>query len=850
MKIKKEMIKKISITSIKNILPILISFFGYIILTFTILNPSNSLELQIANIISWVGASLFLTFINLRKQLKPKEKVFVKIKKIISSIFSEKDRLGIDMLITFIGVSILLKNHIIIKFLSHLIILGYEVIIKKLIQKPKIKKERPQIFFYLFLYSIPFVTLFQLLFLKLPLLMGYQALALVFLTYGIIRNRKHLIPLSLTLGMVLIEGLYLYCNQLSVSQNLPFVIQLTTLPLVYFYVQGNNKIKMKSTTISKLFYLYITLMTIPMWIIDIPYSYLREIVTTMTILLPFALNSLYNHSNKVAQTLGIVLIILFALTSQSNLFTLMLVLTITFLLMKNRKHIFKERVKHGILIISTLIILIFQVSSWNNISSIRYLLMDNRITQASTEIVKIPKANIEEQLFGIASIKELNIEATNIDFIDILLNIGYVGISFYLLIIFYLIKNAWHDKKTFILLMILFIYSMLSGNTLTSALVAFGVSMTLKTTKEKKKILLISNMYPSKKFKHYGSFVKNVEEDLKISYQVDKVVMKKQSNKYLKLIAYLKFYLISFIKSIFNSYDIIYVHFISHSTFPVLPSIITTNYTKLYLNVHGNDVVADTKKDKKNMGRSQIALKYADKVIVPSKYYQEVMQNQYQVPEEKIFVYPSGGVNTTTIVPKDKDKCKEKLGLSKNITYYGMVSRIEKDKGWDTLLEAIFFLKRENCLRDIKIIIIGTGVEQEQFTKLIHKYHLEQDIIQKDFVYQTELVDYYNAFDLLIFPTKRKSESLGLVGLEAMACKTFVIACDLYGPKEYMIDKENGFTYQDVKDGKELAKKIKQYQNLTTRSKNEIIENAYQTSQKYDNKKIKQNLKKIFEEVD
>ena len=47
-----------------------------------------------------------------------------------------------------------------------------------------------------------------------------------------------------------------------------------------------------------------------------------------------------------------------------------------------------------------------------------------------------------------------------------------------------------------------------------------------------KKILLISNMYPSNKNKHYGIFVKNVEALLKSNgYNVDKVIMYKTNNK-------------------------------------------------------------------------------------------------------------------------------------------------------------------------------------------------------------------------------------------------------------------------------------------------------------------------------
>lgn len=50
-----------------------------------------------------------------------------------------------------------------------------------------------------------------------------------------------------------------------------------------------------------------------------------------------------------------------------------------------------------------------------------------------------------------------------------------------------------------------------------------------------KKILLLSNMYPSKRYPHYGIFVRNTEKILNENdYEVIKVVMEKEDRKFLK----------------------------------------------------------------------------------------------------------------------------------------------------------------------------------------------------------------------------------------------------------------------------------------------------------------------------
>lgn len=65
---------------------------------------------------------------------------------------------------------------------------------------------------------------------------------------------------------------------------------------------------------------------------------------------------------------------------------------------------------------------------------------------------------------------------------------------------------------------------------------------------------------------------------------------------------------------------------------------------------------------------------------------------------------------------------------------------------------------------------------------------------------------FYSAIDIFCFPTYRKSDSLGLVGLEAMACGCIVIASNMAGPTSYIKDQENGFFFKP-RDGKDLNQK-------------------------------------------
>ena len=363
-----------------------------------------------------------------------------------------------------------------------------------------------------------------------------------------------------------------------------------------------------------------------------------------------------------------------------------------------------------------------------------------------------------------------------------------------------------------------------------------------------KKILLISNMYPSESEKHYGIFVKNVEELLRDNdYLVDKVVMIKRKNIFLKLISYIIFHIKVIFMGLINDYDYLYVHFISHSSLgAVLVKKIKKNI-KLILNCHGNDVVVDTERDFKNVKRSRKYLQYADKVVVPSNYFKKILIDNYKVNKDIIFIYPSGGVNTKLFISKDMLESKKKSKLNNSYNYIGFISRIEADKGWDTFIYLIKELEKNNLIKEynLKFLIVGSGQEEYKMNNLIKEFELEKYIIRKEMLSQDELIDIYNSLDVFVFPTYRKSDSLGLVGLEAMACETFIISSDKYGPSDYMKDNVNGFTFK-TEDVKDLYEKVVKYYELDSKTKKDILKEERNTALMYDIETTKNEILEVF----
>ena len=345
------------------------------------------------------------------------------------------------------------------------------------------------------------------------------------------------------------------------------------------------------------------------------------------------------------------------------------------------------------------------------------------------------------------------------------------------------------------------------------------------------KILLLSNMYPSKKYPHYGVFVKNTEKvlgrlpDVKIS----KAVLHKQDSKLGKLFGYLLFYTKILTMGIFGNYDVIYGHFISHLSLPLRLVRKINRKACLILNAHGNDVVADSTRDEKFVELSRKLVPLADHIIVPSEYFKQVMVRDFAMSEEQILVYPSGGVNTQVFCPRKTEGLREKYQLEPDKKYIGYISRIEVDKGWDTFLKAMAALSDR---KDLGFLVVGGGDEAEQFDQLAKQLNVVDKMIRFPLLSQAQITELYNILDVFCFPTRRKSESLGLVGLEAIACGCVTVASDAGGPSSYMRDGVNGFVF-DRNSETQLTEKLLQALSLTEQQLAVLQEGMEATRQQY-----------------
>ena len=354
------------------------------------------------------------------------------------------------------------------------------------------------------------------------------------------------------------------------------------------------------------------------------------------------------------------------------------------------------------------------------------------------------------------------------------------------------------------------------------------------------RLLIVSNMYPTDKSPTFGTFVKNFADGLvqrRPGYRVDIVAVRGTAqSKWGKLRKYVGFYASLLGKLLFKKYDMVYVHTI---TFPTPPLRIASLFRNLNLifNVHGSDVLTNSRLSEMLKQLCRPLFAKSRYIVVPSEYFKRVVIKEFpELEERKIIVSASGGVSRAFF-------SQGRYPSSQSIRI-GYVSRIVKGKGWETLLKALKVLDDKGA--GFEATIVGAGAESVKLAEILAHSGYRNKVEYIGAIGHDKLPGFYKSIDLFVFPSE--SESLGLVGLEAMAAGVPVIGSDIGGIATYVEDGVNGFLFKP-RDHEELAERILRYMRMTETELIGMMRAAYATATRYESSLVLDTLfDKIFPE--
>jgi D-inositol-3-phosphate glycosyltransferase len=204
----------------------------------------------------------------------------------------------------------------------------------------------------------------------------------------------------------------------------------------------------------------------------------------------------------------------------------------------------------------------------------------------------------------------------------------------------------------------------------------------------------------------------------------------------------------------------------------------------------------------------------ADRILAPTPVEAAHLVNMYGADPGRIRVVPPG-VDRTVFTPRPKRTARSRLHLS-NARLLLFVGRLQPFKGPDVAIRAVAeaVARAPELTRDVVLGVVGGSTghapDRDEVTRLMD---LAATIGIADRVVffppqsHERLADFYAAAEAVLVPSR--SESFGLVALEAAACGTPVIAAATGGLRFVVEDGATGFLVRGHEPG-DYADKILQ----------------------------------------
>ncbi len=155
------------------------------------------------------------------------------------------------------------------------------------------------------------------------------------------------------------------------------------------------------------------------------------------------------------------------------------------------------------------------------------------------------------------------------------------------------------------------------------------------------------------------------------------------------------------------------------------------------------------------------------------------------------FVQPTGieYERFQAVKPEDVEALRKKLGLS-NEKVFISVARLSNEKNIDFMIEAIDRLRQESDV-PFRFLMIGDGHQRDRLQKKIDSLELGSHFTLVGAVQPEEMALWYNLGDAFLFASK--SETQGMVILEAMSAGLPVVAVRSSGIEDVVRDGLNGY---------------------------------------------------------
>ena len=213
----------------------------------------------------------------------------------------------------------------------------------------------------------------------------------------------------------------------------------------------------------------------------------------------------------------------------------------------------------------------------------------------------------------------------------------------------------------------------------------------------------------------------------------------------------------------------------------------------------------------------------SDVLIAGSNFIFSHISENYQkfLNSNKKFLVIFRGINTEyfdsdAIKKKDIDKLKATWKIEDNKKIILLPGRLTAWKGQEMFIEAINLFKQSNPELDFVAVILGDDqgrtVFRKKLERLVEQFNLTQNI---KFVDNCNVMPVAYYISDVIVSSSIEPEAFGRVSVEAQAMKKPIIASNIGGSKETVIDNKTGLLFESG-NPKSLCDKLNEIIKLDT----------------------------------
>ena len=194
-----------------------------------------------------------------------------------------------------------------------------------------------------------------------------------------------------------------------------------------------------------------------------------------------------------------------------------------------------------------------------------------------------------------------------------------------------------------------------------------------------------------------------------------------------------------------------------------------------------------------------------DKLVGTSEAVGRCYLGNGSLAREMVVLYPP--VDTSKFHPNSNiEEYRREFGLKPDEKVIGIVGNINPVKGYEYFFSAARFVKE--AFPKVKFLVVGKRLEtQEKYWHQLHTLivdiQIEDDIILAG--YRADIPELVNSMD--IFVSASVFESASMVVMEALACARPIVATQVGGVPELVMDGETGILIPP-KDPKAISKAV------------------------------------------